>query len=81
MELIENLTLAYLHSPHMNIFDAREKRKMICKTLRFIAHMHGASLIFTSQKDDVSTSRVKKGRGSSCWQNMIAFIFNLNFLY
>jgi len=31
---------------------APEHRKLICKTLRFVAHMNGASLHFTSDKDE-----------------------------
>lgn len=27
-----------------------EERKMVCKSLRFLAHMHGASLLFVSDK-------------------------------
>nr|KAJ3422923.1 Cytoplasmic dynein 2 light intermediate chain 1 [Polyrhizophydium stewartii] len=29
-----------------------EMRKMLCKTLRYVAHMNGASLLFVSQKDE-----------------------------
>ncbi|TSK42162.1 Cytoplasmic dynein 2 light intermediate chain 1 [Bagarius yarrelli] len=36
-----------------------EKRKVICKTLRFLAHYYGASLIFTSSKSETTMSKVK----------------------
>ncbi|XP_062852076.1 cytoplasmic dynein 2 light intermediate chain 1 isoform X2 [Trichomycterus rosablanca] len=36
-----------------------EKRKMICKTLRFLAHYYGASLIFTSSKSETTMSKAK----------------------
>ncbi|KAJ7985000.1 hypothetical protein DPEC_G00360590 [Dallia pectoralis] len=36
-----------------------EKRKVICKTLRFIAHYYAASLIFTSSKFESSMSKTK----------------------
>ncbi|XP_060780654.1 cytoplasmic dynein 2 light intermediate chain 1 [Neoarius graeffei] len=36
-----------------------EKRKVICKTLRFLAHYYGASLIFTSSKSETAMSKVK----------------------
>ncbi|KAK2852844.1 hypothetical protein Q7C36_008045 [Tachysurus vachellii] len=36
-----------------------EKRKVICKTLRFLAHYYGASLIFTSSKLETTMSKVK----------------------
>uniref|UniRef100_A0A3P8Y8M9 Cytoplasmic dynein 2 light intermediate chain 1 n=1 Tax=Esox lucius TaxID=8010 RepID=A0A3P8Y8M9_ESOLU len=39
-------------------FDS-EKRKVICKTLRFIAHYYAASLIFTSIKFESSMSKTK----------------------
>ncbi|XP_067092751.1 cytoplasmic dynein 2 light intermediate chain 1 isoform X1 [Osmerus mordax] len=39
-------------------FDS-EKRKAICKTLRFIAHYYGASLIFTSSKSESLMSKTK----------------------
>ncbi|KAL5036476.1 hypothetical protein BDV3_005158 [Batrachochytrium dendrobatidis] len=34
-----------------------EMRKMLCKMLRYMAHINGASLIFVSQKDDTLASR------------------------
>ncbi|XP_066534529.1 cytoplasmic dynein 2 light intermediate chain 1 isoform X2 [Hoplias malabaricus] len=36
-----------------------EKRKVICKTLRFLAHYYGASLIFTSSKSETMMSKAK----------------------
>ncbi|CAB1313231.1 unnamed protein product [Coregonus sp. 'balchen'] len=39
-------------------FDS-EKRKVICKTLRFIAHYYAASLIFTSSKSESLMSKTK----------------------
>ncbi|KAL2083375.1 hypothetical protein ACEWY4_021148 [Coilia grayii] len=36
-----------------------EKRKVICKTLRFLAHYYGASLIFTSSKSEGTMSKTK----------------------
>ncbi|KAG7334235.1 hypothetical protein KOW79_002642 [Hemibagrus wyckioides] len=36
-----------------------DKRKVICKTLRFLAHYYGASLIFTSSKSETTMSKVK----------------------
>ncbi|XP_061084089.1 cytoplasmic dynein 2 light intermediate chain 1 [Conger conger] len=46
-------------------FDS-EKRKAICKTLRFLAHYHGASLIFSSK----SEALISKTRG---FVNHLAF--------
>ncbi|KAH9491426.1 Cytoplasmic dynein 2 light intermediate chain 1 [Bulinus truncatus] len=39
-------------------FDS-EKRKTICKTLRFLAHIHGSSLQFFSTKQEQLVSRMK----------------------
>ncbi|KAJ8248318.1 hypothetical protein GJAV_G00240720 [Gymnothorax javanicus] len=39
-------------------FDS-EKRKAICKTLRFLAHYHGASLIFSSCKSEGLMSKAR----------------------
>lgn len=36
-----------------------EKRKVICKTLRFVAHFYGASLIFTNSKSEVTMSKAR----------------------
>ncbi|XP_036429734.1 cytoplasmic dynein 2 light intermediate chain 1 [Colossoma macropomum] len=36
-----------------------EKRKVICKTLRFLAHYYGASLIFTSSKSETMMSKAR----------------------
>jgi len=36
-----------------------EQRKVICKTLRFIAHVHGASIVFVSDKDEVLRKRCR----------------------
>uniref|UniRef100_A0A8B9HXC8 Cytoplasmic dynein 2 light intermediate chain 1 n=1 Tax=Astyanax mexicanus TaxID=7994 RepID=A0A8B9HXC8_ASTMX len=36
-----------------------EKRKVICKTLRFLAHYYGASLIFTSSKSETTMSKAR----------------------
>ncbi|KAI5108232.1 cytoplasmic dynein 2 light intermediate chain 1, partial [Silurus meridionalis] len=36
-----------------------EKRKVICKTMRFLAHYYGASLVFTSSKSETTMSKVK----------------------
>nr|XP_023660052.1 cytoplasmic dynein 2 light intermediate chain 1 [Paramormyrops kingsleyae] len=36
-----------------------EKRKVVSKTLRFLAHYHGASLIFTSNKSESLMSKTK----------------------
>ncbi|XP_028676474.1 cytoplasmic dynein 2 light intermediate chain 1 [Erpetoichthys calabaricus] len=36
-----------------------EKRKMICKTLRFVAHYHGASLAFSSTKTESLVSKTR----------------------
>ncbi|KTF81166.1 hypothetical protein cypCar_00029928 [Cyprinus carpio] len=47
-------------------FDS-EKRKVICKTLRFIAHFYGASLIFTSSKLEATMSK------SRSFVNQLAF--------
>ena len=38
---------------------APEHRKLICKTLRFVAHMNGASLHFTSDKDEALVKTCK----------------------
>lgn len=35
-----------------------ERRKLLCKTLRFIAHSNGASLLFVTTKDEVSIAKV-----------------------
>lgn len=37
-----------------------EQRKVICKTLRFVAHMNGASILFASDKDEGMLSRCKR---------------------
>ncbi|BFZ07119.1 hypothetical protein BsWGS_10158 [Bradybaena similaris] len=39
-------------------FDS-EKRKVICKTLRFVAHLHGASLLFFSIKQEQLVSKMR----------------------
>ncbi|XP_056617025.1 cytoplasmic dynein 2 light intermediate chain 1 [Triplophysa dalaica] len=39
-------------------FDS-EKRKVICKTLRFVAHFYGASLIFTNSKSESTMSKAR----------------------
>ncbi|XP_076464431.1 cytoplasmic dynein 2 light intermediate chain 1-like isoform X2 [Babylonia areolata] len=39
-------------------FDS-EKRKVICKTLRFVAHIHGATLQFFSNKQEQLVSRMR----------------------
>ncbi|MBN3298481.1 DC2L1 protein, partial [Amia calva] len=39
-------------------FDS-EKRKVICKTLRFVSHYYGASLIFTSWKSESLMSKTR----------------------
>ncbi|XP_057197774.1 cytoplasmic dynein 2 light intermediate chain 1 isoform X2 [Triplophysa rosa] len=39
-------------------FDS-EKRKVICKTLRFVAHFYGASLIFTNSKSEATMSKAR----------------------
>nr|XP_057914049.1 cytoplasmic dynein 2 light intermediate chain 1 isoform X2 [Doryrhamphus excisus] len=36
-----------------------DKRKVVCKTLRFLAHYHAASLIFTSIKSESQMSKTK----------------------
>ncbi|KAG7462639.1 hypothetical protein MATL_G00186970 [Megalops atlanticus] len=36
-----------------------EKRKVICKTLRFLAHYHGAGLVFTSSKSETLMSKTR----------------------
>ncbi|KAM9476494.1 cytoplasmic dynein 2 light intermediate chain 1 isoform 1-T2 [Clarias gariepinus] len=36
-----------------------EKRKVVCKTLRFLAHYYGASLLFTSTRSETTMSKVK----------------------
>lgn len=36
-----------------------EKRKLICKTLRYFAHVNGASMLFTSDKDETLIGRAK----------------------
>lgn len=38
----------------------RKLQKILCSTLRFIAHIHGASLIFTSNRDESSILRFKQ---------------------
>ncbi|XP_061601135.1 cytoplasmic dynein 2 light intermediate chain 1 [Cololabis saira] len=40
-------------------FDS-DKKKVVCKTLRFIAHYYAASLIFTSMKSESLVSKTKK---------------------
>ncbi|TPX48015.1 hypothetical protein SeMB42_g02012 [Synchytrium endobioticum] len=37
-----------------------ETRKLVCKTLRYAAHINGASLIFTSTKDESSMERCRQ---------------------
>ncbi|TPX34147.1 hypothetical protein SmJEL517_g03119 [Synchytrium microbalum] len=37
-----------------------ETRKLVCKTLRYAAHVFGASLIFTSAKDETSMERCRQ---------------------
>lgn len=37
-----------------------ERRKLLCKTLRFIAHTNGASLIFVTTKDDATMSKCRQ---------------------
>ncbi|KAJ3054405.1 Cytoplasmic dynein 2 light intermediate chain 1 [Rhizophlyctis rosea] len=37
-----------------------EKRKVICKALRYAAHIHGASLVFTSQKDENLVAKTRQ---------------------
>uniref|UniRef100_A0AAY4CQ31 Cytoplasmic dynein 2 light intermediate chain 1 n=1 Tax=Denticeps clupeoides TaxID=299321 RepID=A0AAY4CQ31_9TELE len=36
-----------------------ERRKIICKTLRFLAHYYGGSLIFTSNRSDTMMSKTR----------------------
>jgi dynein light intermediate chain 2, cytosolic len=36
-----------------------EKRKIVCRTLRFLAHTHGASLLFISQRDEALMARCR----------------------
>ncbi|XP_017546061.1 cytoplasmic dynein 2 light intermediate chain 1 isoform X1 [Pygocentrus nattereri] len=36
-----------------------EKRKVICKTLRFLAHYYGASMIFSSSKSETMMSKAR----------------------
>ncbi|XP_078261971.1 cytoplasmic dynein 2 light intermediate chain 1 isoform X3 [Rhinoraja longicauda] len=36
-----------------------EKRKVICKTLRFVAHYYGASLLFYSNKSEATVSKLR----------------------
>lgn len=36
-----------------------EQRKVICKTLRFVAHMNGASILFASDKDEGMVNTVR----------------------
>jgi dynein light intermediate chain 2 len=36
-----------------------ERKKLFCKTMRFIAHQHGASIVFSSN-DDASNSKTKQ---------------------
>ncbi|KAI9093115.1 hypothetical protein DFS34DRAFT_696775 [Phlyctochytrium arcticum] len=37
-----------------------EKRKLIAKTLRYLAHTHGASLVFVSQKDENTVAKCRQ---------------------
>ncbi len=37
-----------------------EQRKMLCKVLRFLSHINGASLAFVAQKDEHSVARVSR---------------------
>ncbi|KAJ3015887.1 UNVERIFIED_CONTAM: Cytoplasmic dynein 2 light intermediate chain 1 [Siphonaria sp. JEL0065] len=37
-----------------------EKRKLFCKTLRFLAHTNGATLIFANLKDESSCAKVRR---------------------
>jgi dynein light intermediate chain 2, cytosolic len=35
-----------------------ERRKLLCKTLRYVSHTNGASLLFVSSKDESSVTKV-----------------------
>lgn len=37
-----------------------EKKKLVARFLRFIAHTHGASLVFVSNKDDLSNAKARR---------------------
>ncbi|KAJ3242581.1 Cytoplasmic dynein 2 light intermediate chain 1 [Chytriomyces hyalinus] len=37
-----------------------EKRKLLCKTLRFLAHTQGATLVFANLKDETSCAKVRR---------------------
>ncbi|KAI9336135.1 hypothetical protein BDR26DRAFT_920198 [Obelidium mucronatum] len=37
-----------------------EKRKLFCKTLRFLAHTNGASLVFANLKDESSCAKLRR---------------------
>ncbi|KAJ3414837.1 Cytoplasmic dynein 2 light intermediate chain 1 [Chytridiales sp. JEL 0842] len=42
------------------IAGSNEKRKLVCKFLRYIAHTCGASLLFTSSKEEILALKLKK---------------------
>lgn len=41
----------FIHTVYLSTQDMEsEKRKVVCRTLRFLAHMYGATLLFVSQR-------------------------------
>ncbi|XP_072121069.1 cytoplasmic dynein 2 light intermediate chain 1 isoform X3 [Mobula birostris] len=54
---IKQRTWKMLQKDHPN-FES-EKRKVICKTLRFVAHYYGASLLFFSNKSESTISKMR----------------------
>ncbi|XP_069787157.1 cytoplasmic dynein 2 light intermediate chain 1 isoform X2 [Narcine bancroftii] len=54
---IKQRTWKTLQKNHPN-FES-EKRKVICKTLRFVAHYYGASLLFFSNKSETTASKLR----------------------
>jgi dynein light intermediate chain 2 len=42
----------------------RERRRLLCKTLRYIAHINGAALLFVSQKDESTLTKAKQLLGN-----------------
>ena len=41
-------------------FNVSERKKLLCRTLRYLAHLNGASLLFVSSKDDNGMSKAKQ---------------------
>jgi dynein light intermediate chain 2 len=56
-----------------------EKKKTICKTLRFLAHVHGASLQFYSMKSDTLIARGKQLLSHFAFQTSASHTMSMDF--